>query len=71
MRATPPKPTTKKVLPLLIVHGWPGTFVEFYGIIEHLIKPQANSDYVFDVICPSIPGYGFSQASDKQGQSLI
>ena len=70
MRASPPKNSGKKVLPLLIVHGWPGSFVEFFGIIPYLTQPQANSDVVFDVICPSIPGYGFSEASAKTGICL-
>ena len=71
MRASPPKNSGKKVLPLLIVHGWPGSFVEFFDIIPFLTQPQANSDVVFDVICPSIPGYGFSQASAKIGKLLM
>ncbi|XP_071517142.1 juvenile hormone epoxide hydrolase 1-like [Panulirus ornatus] len=60
-----------KVLPLLLIHGWPGSFVEFYDILPYLTTPQKNSNVVFDVICPSIPGYGFSEGSAKQGFSLL
>ncbi|XP_072293128.1 epoxide hydrolase 1-like [Eucyclogobius newberryi] len=55
----------QKVLPLMIVHGWPGCFYEFYKIIPLLTKTQ--DDIVFEVICPSIPGYGYSEAPHKQG----
>nr|QPN96961.1 juvenile hormone epoxide hydrolase [Macrobrachium rosenbergii] len=60
-----------KVVPLLLIHGWPGSFVEFYSILPLLTKPQDGSDVVFEVICPSIPGYGFSQSSAKQGLGLM
>ena len=55
------------VVPLLMVHGWPGSVVEFYNILPLLTTPQEESGVAFEVICPSIPGYGFSQASAKQG----
>jgi pimeloyl-ACP methyl ester carboxylesterase len=40
--------------PLLITHGWPGSIVEFHKVIEPLTEAG------FDVVCPSLPGYGFS-----------
>jgi pimeloyl-ACP methyl ester carboxylesterase len=40
--------------PLLITHGWPGSIVEFHKVIEPL------TEHGFDVVCPSLPGYGFS-----------
>jgi pimeloyl-ACP methyl ester carboxylesterase len=40
--------------PLLITHGWPGSIVEFHKVIEPLNAAG------FDVVCPSLPGYGFS-----------
>ncbi|KAG0710919.1 Juvenile hormone epoxide hydrolase 1 [Chionoecetes opilio] len=55
------------VVPLLLVHGWPGSVVEFYNILPLLTTPQEGSGVAFEVICPSIPGYAFSQASTKQG----
>ena len=50
-------------LPLVISHGWPGSVVEFTGIIEQLAHPErfgGNEDDAFDVIAPSLPGFGFS-----------
>ncbi|XP_062851855.1 epoxide hydrolase 1 [Trichomycterus rosablanca] len=62
------KPTPRagqKVLPLMMVHGWPGSFFEFYKILPLLTETE--DDIVFEVICPSIPGYGYSEAPQKQG----
>ncbi|XP_075165401.1 juvenile hormone epoxide hydrolase 1-like [Haematobia irritans] len=56
----------KKVLPLLILHGWPGSVREFYDIIPMLTTPSEDNDYVFEVIAPSLPGYGWSQAASKK-----
>ncbi|XP_068183330.1 epoxide hydrolase 1 isoform X2 [Antennarius striatus] len=55
----------QRILPLMLVHGWPGSFYEFYKIIPLLTENQ--DDLVFEVICPSLPGYGFSDAPQKQG----
>ena len=60
-----PKQENKKIFPLLLVHGWPGSFVEFLDIIHILTK--GNDEIAFEVIVPSIPGYGFSSAPDKIG----
>ena len=57
--------------PLLMVHGWPGSFYEFYKIIPLLTDPKnhgLSDKHVFEVICPSIPGYGFSEAASKKGR---
>jgi microsomal epoxide hydrolase len=53
-----PNPT-----PLLLMHGWPGSIVEFLNIIEKLAHPEKFGGKVedsFDVIAPSLPGFGFS-----------
>lgn len=50
-------------LPLLLTHGWPGSFVEFLGIVDALTDPVAHggrAEDAFDVVIPSIPGFGFS-----------
>src|SRR4051794_30763437 len=50
-------------LPLIITHGWPGSVVEFHKVIEPLTNPTAhggNAADAFHVICPSLPGFGFS-----------
>jgi pimeloyl-ACP methyl ester carboxylesterase len=50
-------------LPLIMTHGWPGSVVEFLKVIEPLTDPIAhggNATDAFHVVCPSLPGFGFS-----------
>ena len=50
-------------LPLIITHGWPGSIVEFQKVIEPLVDPAAHGGDpadAFHVVCPSLPGFGFS-----------
>jgi len=60
-----------KVIPILLVHGWPGSFVEFYGMIPELTKQRPGEKFVFEAIVPSIPGYGFSEAAHKEGFNAV
>jgi epoxide hydrolase len=50
-------------MPLVMTHGWPGSIIEFMNVIGPLTDPVAHggdpSD-AFDVVCPSLPGYGYS-----------
>jgi pimeloyl-ACP methyl ester carboxylesterase len=49
--------------PLLITHGWPGSFVEFHKVIGPLTDPTAHGGDAadaFHVVCPTLPGFGFS-----------
>jgi microsomal epoxide hydrolase len=49
--------------PLLITHGWPGSIIEILHIIDRLAHPEkfgGNKEDSFDVIVPSLPGFGFS-----------
>ncbi|KAF8869907.1 Alpha/Beta hydrolase protein [Infundibulicybe gibba] len=56
-------------IPLLFVHGWPGSFFEATKIVPLLV--QASPDHPsFHVVVPSLPGYGFSTAPTKKGFSL-
>jgi len=66
----PKAKANQKVLPILMVHGWPGSFVEFTKIIPMLTE-MSNEDFIFEVIAPSIPGYGFSSSPAKQGFDAI
>jgi juvenile hormone epoxide hydrolase len=54
----------KKTRPLLLLHGWPGSFVEFQKIIPMLTDPK-DSNINFELIIPSLPGYGFSERAHK------
>jgi hypothetical protein len=50
-------------LPLIITHGWPGSIIEQLKIIDPLTNPTAyggSASDAFDVVIPSLPGYGFS-----------
>ncbi|KAI4882112.1 hypothetical protein NFI96_010744, partial [Prochilodus magdalenae] len=60
-------PEGVRSVPLMMVHGWPGSFYEFYGILPLLTEAASPEDITFEVICPSIPGYGFSEAPHKKG----
>ena len=54
--------------PLLLMHGWPGSVVEFLDIIEKLAHPEkfgGDKKNSFDVIAPSLPGFGFSSKPSK------
>jgi pimeloyl-ACP methyl ester carboxylesterase len=57
-------------LPLVITHGWPGSIVEFHKVIEPLTDPTAHGGDAadaFHVVCPSLPGYGFSAKPSAPG----
>jgi epoxide hydrolase len=57
-------------LPLVITHGWPGSIVEFLKVIGPLADPTAHGGDAadaFHVVCPSLPGYGFSDKPARQG----
>ncbi|XP_043200267.1 juvenile hormone epoxide hydrolase 1-like [Amphibalanus amphitrite] len=56
-----------QVVPLLLLHGWPGSFVEFRRALQLLSRPRPGHRVVFELICPSLPGYGFSSAAAKPG----
>ena len=62
------KGSGKNPKPLLLMHGWPGSIVEFLEIIKPLAHPEdfgGNPDEAFTVIVPSLPGFGFSGAPIK------
>ncbi|KAL7736855.1 hypothetical protein ACLKA6_015689 [Drosophila palustris] len=63
----PNKAEGKKVVPLLLMHGWPGSVREFYELLPLLTTGNDKSDYVFEVIAPSLPGYGWSQSAARPG----
>ena len=59
-------------IPLMIVHGWPGSISEFSKIIDPLVDPVAyggRASDAFHVITPSLPGFGFSSAPTQPGYS--
>jgi pimeloyl-ACP methyl ester carboxylesterase len=57
-------------LPLIITHGWPGSVIEMLEVLGPLTDPPAHGGSAgdaFDVVVPSLPGYGFSQAPAELG----
>jgi len=57
-------------LPLVMTHGWPGSVVEFHKVIGPLTDPAAHGGDAadaFHVVCPSLPGYGFSDKPSETG----
>jgi pimeloyl-ACP methyl ester carboxylesterase len=56
--------THTNAVPLLFCHSWPGSFVEVQRVIDALADSQDEGELAFHVVCPSIPGFGFSDASE-------
>jgi len=60
----------ENALPILVTHGWPGSIIEQLKIIEPLTDPTAHggtAEDAFDVVIPSLPGYGFSERPTSAG----
>jgi len=60
-------------LPLVITHGWPGSIVEFLKVIGPLTDPTAHggeASDAFHVVCPSLPGFGFSDKPTRPGWGI-
>ncbi|CAK1547795.1 unnamed protein product [Leptosia nina] len=55
-----------EVVPLLLLHGWPGSFREFYELIPEL-APKQEHNFALELIIPSLPGFGFSQGPARTG----
>jgi pimeloyl-ACP methyl ester carboxylesterase len=59
-----------QAVPLVMTHGWPGSVVEFHKVIEPLVDPVAHggaAEDAFHVVCPALPGYGFSGKPSTTG----
>jgi pimeloyl-ACP methyl ester carboxylesterase len=56
-------------IPLILTHGWPGTFVEFLDVVGPLVDPPDPAD-AFHVVVPSLPGYGFGGRPTEPGWDL-
>jgi epoxide hydrolase len=57
-------------LPLVVTHGWPGSIIEFLKVIGPLADPPrsgGDTQDAFHVVCPSLPGYGFSDKPSTPG----
>jgi pimeloyl-ACP methyl ester carboxylesterase len=68
------KSAEKNATPLLLIHGWPGSIVEFLDVIGPLTNPVAHggkAEDAFDVVVPSLPGFGFSGPTREAGWNNI
>ena len=64
----------ENALPLIITHGWPGSIIEMLNVVGPLSDPTAHggdSEDAFDVVVPSMPGYGFSERPRATGWDPI
>ncbi len=60
----------ENALPLILTHGWPGSIVEFHKVIGPLSDPcryGGKAEDAFHIVCPSLPGYGFSGKPTEAG----
>jgi pimeloyl-ACP methyl ester carboxylesterase len=65
--------TNPNAMPLILTHGWPGSIVEFLKLIGPLTDPVSFGGDVtdsFDVVVPSLPGFGFSQKPTQTGWTV-
>jgi pimeloyl-ACP methyl ester carboxylesterase len=62
--------TVPGALPIILTHGWPGSVFEFVDLIGPLVDPVAHggeAEDAFHVVCPSLPGYGWSGPTTQPG----
>uniref|UniRef100_A0A2A4J6Z6 microsomal epoxide hydrolase n=1 Tax=Heliothis virescens TaxID=7102 RepID=A0A2A4J6Z6_HELVI len=67
IRVKPDVPEGKPVVPLLMMHGWPGSIREFYGAIPIITEYNEQRGFGVEVIVPSLPGFGFSDGATRPG----
>src|SRR5580693_1198815 len=63
----------ENALPLIITHGWPGSVIELLGVVGPLTDPTAHGGSgadAFDLVLPSVPGYGFSAQPAELGWNV-
>lgn len=67
MHIKPENTAAKPIVPIVLLHGWPGSIVEFYKLFALFAAPNEHSTYAFEVIAPSIPGFAWSDGSARRG----
>lgn len=68
VHARSPRPNA---IPLLFVHGWPGSFLEVTKMLRALTEPEEDDAQAFHVVAPSLPNYGFSEGVKKASSCYI
>jgi len=59
-----------KIMPILMLHGWPSSFVQMLPLLEKLNGAEERHGLAFDVIVASLPGYGFSDVPSEGGMNM-
>lgn len=67
IRVKPKFPDGTVTVPMLFMHGWPGSVREFYEALPLLTAISKDRDFAIEAIIPSLPGYGFSDAPIRPG----
>ncbi|KAL3467670.1 Alpha/Beta hydrolase protein [Aspergillus heterothallicus] len=60
----------KNAIPLLLIHGWPGSFYEFDRVVDQFVAPESSTDAAFSVVVPSLPGFCWSSNPPRRGWTL-
>ncbi|CED83938.1 alpha beta-hydrolase [Phaffia rhodozyma] len=58
-------------IPLILSHGWPSSFLEFWEVIDELVDPTKAGQPAFHVVIPSMPGYTFSSGPQRKGWTVV
>jgi pimeloyl-ACP methyl ester carboxylesterase len=68
------KSSDPRATPLMLIHGWPGSFADFGKVIEPLANPDSSKEPgvgAFHLVIPSIPGFGFSTPVKEKGWNMF
>ncbi|XP_063394557.1 juvenile hormone epoxide hydrolase-like [Cydia fagiglandana] len=71
IRVKPQVPAGVEVVPVLLMHGWPGSVREFYEALPLLTAVSKDRDFAIEAIVPSLPGYGFSDGAIRPGLGAV
>ena len=64
-------PANVRRMPLLLLHGWPGSVLEFSRVLPLLTERCGPNGTIFDVVAPSLPGFGFSSVPTVGGLGVV
>jgi pimeloyl-ACP methyl ester carboxylesterase len=66
------KSSRKNAIPIVLLHGWPGSFYEYWKVVKPLSEPDPNDAEApaFDVIIVSLPGFAYSSSAPKRGWTV-
>ncbi|KAI5122858.1 hypothetical protein M0805_003151 [Coniferiporia weirii] len=65
------KSARSDAIPLILLHGWPGTFFDFHKVIDPLVSPPNDNLPAFHIVVPSLPGYFLSTLPRRDGWNIV